>query len=109
VAARVGGIVTLGGGTGISSGTVIEPTPHEALPNRFYGSVKLNPLRASRDIGKIAQEVVQHLTKQVSAEVEMTLEIRAKLPKGADEKLRRDVTENCRTLNFDTCEFENKK
>ncbi len=101
-----GGVTITGDGTESTGGTVIRPPAPEAFPNRFYGSVKLDPIRASRDIGKIAEEVIQHLTKQVSAEVDMTLEIRAKLPKGADEKLRRDVTENCRTLNFDSCEFE---
>ena len=83
---------------------MIGPKPEEY--HRFYGTAKTDPLRIGRDAGKIADEVIQLLTKEKDAEVEITIEIRAVLPKGADEKLRRDVTENCRTLKFDTSEFE---
>ena len=49
---------------------------------------------------------MQHLQGIVGANVEITLEIQADLPEGASEKLVRDVTENCRTLKFDTYGFE---
>lgn len=94
---------------GVSEGetcTETETSTETEIFRQFYGSVKLNPLRVSRDAGKISDEVIQHFTKQLGSEVEVSLEIRAKLSKGADEKLRRDVTENCRTLKFDSCEFE---
>ncbi|NOZ87479.1 MAG: ATP-binding protein [Deltaproteobacteria bacterium] len=73
---------------------------------RFYGSVKLDSLRVGRDAARIADEVIQHLTKLVGAEVEITLEIQARLPDGASDKTVRDVTENCRTLRFDSFGFE---
>jgi hypothetical protein len=63
-------------------------------------------LRLGRDAGKIAEEVVQHLAGLVGATVDITLEIQVNLPDGASEKLVRDVTENCRTLRFTSCEFE---
>jgi hypothetical protein len=44
--------------------------------------------------------VVQHLTGLVGANVEITVEIYAKLPDGASDKLVRAVTKNCRTLKF---------
>ena len=87
-----------GGGNGSSQ--------DKKIYRRFHGSVKLNPIRANQDINKIVEAVIQHLTSQIDSEVELTLEVQANLPKGADEKLRRDVTENCRTLKFDNCEFE---
>jgi hypothetical protein len=59
-----------------------------------------------RDAAKIAEEVVQHLTGLVGANVEITLEIQADLPDGAGDKTVRDVTENCRTLKFVTFGFE---
>ncbi len=68
--------------------------------------MKLDPIRLGRDAAKIAEEVVQHLSGLVGAEVKITLEIQAQLPDGASEKLVRDVTENCRTLKFDTYGFE---
>jgi hypothetical protein len=59
-----------------------------------------------RDASRIAEEVVQHLSGIVGANVEVTLEIHAELPEGANDKLVRDVTENCRTLRFGTYGFE---
>jgi hypothetical protein len=59
-----------------------------------------------RDASRIAEEVIQHLTGLVGAGVEITLEIQARLPDGASEKLVRDLTENCRTLKFTAHGFE---
>jgi hypothetical protein len=73
---------------------------------RFYGSVKLDPIRVSRDAGRIADEVIQHLTKLMNSRVEVTLEIQAELPDGLSDKTVRDIMENCRTLRFDSCDFE---
>ena len=42
---------------------------------RFHGSVTLNPVRLGRDASDMANEIVQHLTKQPGAKVEITLEI----------------------------------
>jgi hypothetical protein len=68
--------------------------------------VKLNPHRVGRDAGKIAEEIVQHLALQPGATVEVTLEIQARMPDGAPEKVVRVVTENARTLKFTTHSFE---
>jgi hypothetical protein len=73
---------------------------------RFHGSVKLDPVRLGRDASVITSEVVQHLAGIVGADVEITLEIQATLPDAASEKLIRDVTENCRTLQFGNYGFE---
>jgi hypothetical protein len=59
-----------------------------------------------RDASRIADEVVQYLSTIVGSELEITLEIQAKLPKGASEKLVRNVTENNRTLKFANYGFE---
>jgi len=81
-------------------------TPPVPQLRRFHASVTIDPLRLGRDASQIAEEVVQHLTRLVGARVEITLEIQAELPDAASEKLLRDVTENCRTLRFDTYGFE---
>lgn len=81
-------------------------TPVTPIYRRFYGLVKLDSIRVGRDAGRIADEVIQHLTKLVGANVEVTLEIQARLPDGASDKTVRDVTENCRTLRFDSFGFE---
>jgi hypothetical protein len=54
----------------------------------------------------IATSVVQHLTGLLDAKVKVTIEIEAELPSGAPESVVRTVTENCRTLKFDSQGFE---
>lgn len=86
-----------------------QPGPVPPIPevyHRFYGSVTLDPVRLKRDAEKIADEIIQLLSKQVNPEIEVTMHIRVHLPKGADEKLQRDVMENCKTLKFDSYGFE---
>jgi hypothetical protein len=73
---------------------------------RFHGSVHIDPIRLGRDASRIAEEVIQHLSGIVGANVEITLEIHCELAEGASEKLVRDVTENCRTLRFTDYGFE---
>jgi hypothetical protein len=50
--------------------------------------------------------VVQHLAGLLDAKVKITLEIEADMPSGAPENVVRTVTENCRTLKFDSQGFE---
>jgi hypothetical protein len=59
-----------------------------------------------RDAGRIADEVIAHLAGQVGAEVTVTMEIEVRLPDGASDQLVRIVTENSRTLKFDSQGFE---
>jgi hypothetical protein len=73
---------------------------------RFHGSVRVDSARAGRDAGRIADEVIAHLAGQVGAEVTVTIEIEAFLPNGASDHLVRTVTENSRTLKFDSHGFE---
>jgi len=77
-----------------------------AQPRRFHGSVKLDATRLGRDAGKIAEEIVQHLSAMVGANVEVTLEISANIPDGAPDHVVRTVTENCNTLHFTIYGFE---
>jgi predicted AAA+ superfamily ATPase len=92
-------------GTTPGKTTPAQPPP-AAKPKRFYGSVHLNPQRVGKDAGKIAEEIVQHLTLLPGATVEVTLEIQAQIPEGAPDNTVRTVTENARTLKFDAQGFE---
>ncbi|TAM79789.1 MAG: DUF499 domain-containing protein [Acidobacteria bacterium] len=89
-------------------GPVTAPPLPAPQPRRFHGSVSLDPNRLSRDMGKIAEEVVQHLAGLVDAKVEVNLEIHADIPGGAPDTVVRTVSENCRTLKFKTHGFEEK-
>jgi predicted AAA+ superfamily ATPase len=84
-----------------------EPTPREAAkPKRFHGSVELDSTRVGRDAGRIADEVISHLSGLVGANVKVTLEIEAEIPNGAPDNVVRTVTENSRTLKFKNQGFE---
>jgi len=82
------------------------PAAAPALPRRFHGTVTLDPARVGRDASRIADEVIAHLAGQVGADVTVTLEIEASLPKGASDQIVRTVTENSRTLKFTSQGFE---
>lgn len=50
--------------------------------------------------------MVKHLTTLYGTDVQVTLEIQAKVPGGVPEGTVRTVTENCRTLRFEGFGFE---
>ena len=75
-------------------------------PNRYYGTVALDAGRVGRDAGKIADEVIAHLSGLLGAEVKVTLEIAASVPDGVPDNVVRIVTENGRTLKFSSQGFD---
>jgi predicted AAA+ superfamily ATPase len=83
------------------------PAPDEKVPpRRFHGTVQIDAARIGRDVGQIAEEVIAHLAGLVGAEVEITLEIDARIPNGVPDRVVRIVTENSRTLKFTSQGFE---
>lgn len=94
---------------GTATAGTAQPTtvpPMSSRPRRFHGSVTLDAARLSRDAGKVAEEIVQHLIAQVGATVDITVEINARSTTGFPENVVRTVTENCRTLRFLSQGFE---
>ena len=83
-----------------------EGQPPTSLPKRFHGSVSLDATRVGRDASRIADEVISHLSGLMGATVRVTLEIEAEIPNGAPDGIVRTVTENGRTLKFDSQGFE---
>ncbi len=75
-------------------------------PTIFFGSVKVDAARISRDVGTIANEIIQHLASLPNSEVSVTLEIQARVPGGVPDNVVRTVSENCRTLKFKSQGFE---
>lgn len=81
-------------------------TEGQKVIRRFHGTIKLDVNRIGRDAGRIAEEVVQHMSSIVGTKMEVALEIHAELPEGVTDNTVRTVTENCRTLRFDNFGFE---
>jgi predicted AAA+ superfamily ATPase len=92
-------------GSGVP-GTGEQSDPGSNRPKRFFGSVTLDTTRVVRDAGKIAEEVIAHLSGIVGADVKITLEIAAQIPDGVSDQIVRIVTENSRTLGFNSHGFE---
>jgi predicted AAA+ superfamily ATPase len=99
-------------GTALAGGEPTSPTPAvasdttAALPKRFHGSVALSPLRLGAEAGRIAEEVLAHLSSLPGAQVSVTLEIHVTVPEGLPDQVVRVVRENCRTLKFTSHGFE---
>jgi hypothetical protein len=87
-----------------SSSAATPPKVHTL--RRFHGSAKVDATRLSRDVDVIASSVVQHLAGLLGAKVTITVEIEAEIPSGAPDHVVRTVTENCRTLKFESQGFE---
>jgi hypothetical protein len=67
--------------------------------------VSLEPVRMLRDLGDIADAIVAQLGR-AEALVTITLEIEAIADTGFADHVLRTVSENARTLKFETYEFE---
>jgi hypothetical protein len=103
---------TTSGGTGVSGGETGRGAgaggtkPKAQVLRRFHGSAEIDATRLSRDVDLIASSVVQHLAGLLDAKVTITVEIEVKIPSGAPDTVVRTVTENCRTLKFESSGFE---
>jgi len=94
-------------GGDVGGGPVKPPEPpEESRPTRFFGSAKLDGCRVGREAGRIADEVLGHLTTLPGAEVEITLDVQIRIPDGINEEVVRTVSENANTLKFDQASFE---
>lgn len=108
---KTGVVIDISGGSASSApedqkgGSVIVDKPPKRM-RRFFGSVELDPKRAGRDAGSIAEAVIQHLELERGADVKVTIEITANIPEGAGDRTIRTVSENCRTLKFKQFSFE---
>src|SRR5690625_132598 len=87
-------------------GTTVAEPPAQRQTTRFYGMKKLDSQRVGREVAQITEEVLQHLNALVGADVEVSIEIEARVPAGVPENVVRTVMENCRTLEFESQEFE---
>ena len=64
----------------------------------FYMSAKLDNTRIGRDVQKLVEEVIAHLTSVDGCKVEVSLELTATSVEGIPPQIVRIVSENCQTL-----------
>jgi hypothetical protein len=69
--------------------------------NRFRGDVIVDPDRPNKAFSTITQEIVEHFTALVDADVTIRIHIEALRAEGFSDDVIRTVTENARTLRFD--------
>ena len=91
---------------GGGGGTTPSPAPPDSPPKRFYGSINLDPIRASRDAQQVIEEVIQHLTSLPNSTVLVTMEIQAVTSDGFPKNTVDTVEANCQTLKFTSRGFE---
>jgi hypothetical protein len=95
--------------TGSNSGTTADDGPRpKPRATRYHGTVVLDATRVGRDAGRIAEEVIAHLSGLIGSNVTVTLEIEATVPNGVPDNVVRTVTENSRTLKFSAHGFESE-
>ena len=75
-------------------------------PKSFHGSADVTPATAKMRLVQIAEEIIAILTTDPNAEVKVRIEIEASFANGAQDQTKRAVSENAKTLNFKTAEWE---
>lgn len=82
------------------SATTGDDIAAQRSPSRYFGSVKVDPDRYSRDIGNVTREIIDRLAG-AGAKLEITIDIQASKSDGFDEGEVRTISENAHVLKFD--------
>jgi hypothetical protein len=77
-----------------------------AKAKSFHGSATVAPAAAKMRLVQIAEEIIATLTADPNAEVKVRIEIEATFANGAQDQIKRAVSENAKTLGFGTAEWE---
>jgi len=84
-------------------------TPPPKPLTQFDGLAHLNPEQITKEVIKIAEEIIAHLASTPGAEVSIMLGISAKSLSGFSEETVRTVKENSRTLKLRSYRFDSGK
>ncbi len=100
--------VDLPGGTSPTP-TSVTPPPGVVEPKastRFFGVYEVDPERYSRDLNRLSQEILQHLSSIDGVDLDITIEIHAAVKEGFAADKIRVILENARSLKFKNSSFE---
>ncbi len=93
-----------GGGSSGQGSTPVNAT--KGAKKRFHGSITLRHDDFREKAGEVSREVAAQLAKVVGSKVTIVVEVSAEAESGYTDDVLRAVSENCRTLKFDSFEFE---
>jgi hypothetical protein len=82
------------------------PAPEVPKNTHFYMTAQLDTTRIGRDIQRLVEEIISHLTSIDGAQVEVSLDVNVKSQNGLSQQVVRTVSENCRTLRVRTFGFD---
>lgn len=92
---------------GTGGGTAMPVVPVGSKERGFYLSADIDTARATRDIGKIIDEIVSHIQGIKGARTSIKIEVQSDFPAGnLSPERKRTVEENCRTLRISEFGFE---
>jgi predicted AAA+ superfamily ATPase len=89
--------------------TSVTPPPGVVEPKastRFFGVYEVDPERYSRDLNRLSQEILQHLSSIDGVDLDITIEIHAAVKEGFAADKIRVILENARSLKFKNSSFE---
>jgi hypothetical protein len=89
-----------------SPGSGPAPGPVSAKPKSFYASAEVPPATAKMRLVQIADEIVSVLCSDPNASVRLVVEISAEFPEGASDTVKRAVSENARSLELKSADWE---
>jgi hypothetical protein len=83
------------------------PSESEQPQNKhFFMTAQLDNTRINRDVQRLIEEVISHLTSVDGVEAEISLEVNVTAPNGLSPSVVRTVSENCRTLKVQSFGFD---
>ena len=94
---------------GITAPTSVITTPgvvDSKASTRFFGVYEVDPERYSRDLNRLSQEILQHLSSIDGVDLDITIEIHAAVKEGFAADKIRVILENARSLKFKNSSFE---
>ncbi len=96
-----------GGTTPVPTSVASTPRVVESKAStRFFGVYEVDPERYSRDLNRLSQEILQHLSSIDGVDLDITIEIHAAVKEGFAADKIRVILENARSLKFKNSSFE---
>jgi hypothetical protein len=95
------GEATLFHGTDSVKADIISQAAITPKNRRFYMTAHLDNTRINRDVQRLMEEVISHLTTLDGSQAEISLEASVTTPDGIPSQIVRTVSENCRTLKVE--------